>query len=188
MKSLKGQFLVASTDLLDPNFSKTVILLFDHTPAGAAGVVINRTLDATVTEIAEQVFESPFDWEKPIHIGGPVSGPLMVIHSDERLADQEIMPGLYSTIEAEKVREIFRRRVEPSIVVANYAGWGPGQLEREMAEDSWSVHAATPESVFGGDEELWVALDGAATEASRPSLNLAELLDIPHVPEDPRLN
>ena len=186
MKSLKGQFLVATAALLDSNFSKTVILLFDHTPAGAAGVVINRTLDATVTEIAEQVFESPFDWEKPIHLGGPVSGPLMVLHLDEALADQEVLPGLYSTIEAEKVREIFRRRVEPSLVVANYAGWGPGQLERELAEDSWTVHPATADRALRGDEDLWDEFETAAP--AEGTLNLAELLQIEHVPDDPGVN
>ncbi len=134
MKSLKGQLLVATSDLLDSNFFQTVILLFEHNDEGAAGVVLNRPIEASITDIAEQVFEAPFDWDKPIHLGGPVPGPLMILHQVSELADQEIMPGLYSTIEAQKVQEALRQRLEPSLIVANYAGWGPGQLETEISE------------------------------------------------------
>lgn len=184
MKSLKGHLLVASPALLDPNFHKAVVLMFEHTAKGAAGVVLNRPIEASITDIAEQVFEQPLEWDKPISLGGPVPGPLMVIHRREALADQEIMPGVFSTIEAEKVREILREKTEPSLVVANYAGWGPGQLEAELAEDSWLTTPARTEHVFGADPQgLW-------DEVMRQirSDDLAAFLRVPNVPGDPSMN
>ena len=79
MESLKGHLLVATRGLLDPNFTRTVILILGHGPEGAAGLVLNRPTDKTIGEVAEQVFEEEIDWDKPIHIGGPVPGPLVVL-------------------------------------------------------------------------------------------------------------
>jgi putative transcriptional regulator len=185
MKSLKGQLLVATPDLIDSNFFQTVILLFEHNDEGAAGVVLNRPIEANVTDIAEQVFDAPFEWDKPIHLGGPVSGPLMVLHQVPELADQEILPGqLYSTIEAHKVQEALRQRLEPSLIVANYAGWGPGQLETEISEDSWTTTPATLKLLFETDAQtLWDTASGLG-----PETDLIDLLDLPDVPEDPSLN
>lgn len=184
MKSLKGQLLVATSELLDSNFSQTVILLFEHNREGAAGVVLNRPIEATITDIAEQVFEAPFDWDKPIHLGGPVPGPLMILHQSSELADQELMPGLYSTIEATKVQNALRQRLEPSLIVANYAGWGPGQLETEIAENSWTTTPATLELLFDTDPQtLW---DTASV--LDPEADILDILDVPEIPEDPSLN
>lgn len=185
MKSLKGQLLVATSELTDGHFFQTVILLFEHNGEGAAGVVLNRPIEASVTDIAEQVFEAPFDWDKPIHLGGPVPGPLMVLHQEPTLADQEILPGrLYSTIEAHKVQEALRGRLEPSIIVANYAGWGPGQLEVEISENSWTTTPATEKLLFETDAQaLWDAASDLGPEA-----DVIDLLDLPEVPEDPSVN
>jgi putative transcriptional regulator len=185
LKTLKGHFLAAAPSLLDPNFFRTVVLIFEHGAEGAAGVVINRAMDATISEIAEQVFDEPFVWDKPIYLGGPVPGPLMILHGEADLADQEVLPGVYSTVEADKVREVLRRRAEPSIIVANYAGWGPGQLEAEMAEESWITAPASADQLFGDEpDDLW---DQVAA-LSEDELDLAEFLGVPMVPEDPSLN
>jgi putative transcriptional regulator len=185
LKTLKGHFLAAAPSLLDPNFFRTVVLIFEHSAEGAAGVVINRAMDATITEIAEQVFEEPFDWDKPIHLGGPVPGPLMILHGEADLADQEVLPGVYSTVEADKVREVLRRRTEPSLIVANYAGWGPGQLEAEMADDSWITAPASADQLFGDEpDEIWDMVSAITTA----ELDLADLLGVRLVPEDPSLN
>lgn len=185
MKSLKGHLLVATPELVDPNFHKTVVLMFEHNEQGAAGVVINRPIEATVSDIAEQVFQEHFEWEKALSLGGPVSGPLMILHSEADLADQEILPGVFSTIEADKVREILRRRADPSVIVANYAGWGPGQLEAEIAEESWITAPATPELVFQADpSDLW----DAVFEGTRSQPDLIQMLRLKEVPEDPTLN
>lgn len=165
-------------------FSKSVILLLAHSDEGAAGLMINRPTEATVSDLAQSIFQKSFQWDKPIWLGGPVSGPLVLLHQDPRLADHEVVPGVYSTVEDAKVRQGLRRRVDPSIIAINYAGWGPGQLERELSEDSWEVLEATDRMVFPQPgTDLWkVALQQVQT------LKLRSLVELPEVPDDPTWN
>jgi putative transcriptional regulator len=184
MNSLKGHLLIASPELLAPFFTRTVILMLEHSAEGALGVVLNRPTEATVTDIAEKVFDEAFEWDKPISLGGPVPGPLMVIHTDEDEADQDVIAGVYSTVEADKVREIIRRKEEPSLVVANYSGWGPGQLEGEFDVDSWLTLPATTEHIFwDGGTALWDVVVKAVN-----ARKLSEFLGLREVPPDPSLN
>ena len=184
MKSLKGSLLIASPTMLDSFFSKTVILMFEHNLDGAAGVVINRPTEATVTDIAETVLGAPFEWPKALSLGGPVPGPLTILHDVEDLADQAILPGLFSSIELAKVRELIEGRVEPSIVVANYAGWGPMQLEGEFDGDSWLALPATAEDVFwAGERDLWEVV-----VHRHNARKLSDFLGLRDLPADPSLN
>lgn len=184
MTTLKGHLLVASPGLLDPNFARSVLLMFEHNKQGAAGLILNRPTVATISDIAEQVFSEPFDWDKPLNIGGPVVGPLLVVHTDEELSDREVIDGLFTTIDAAKVQVLLRQKVEPSLILANYAGWGPGQLEAEIKEGSWLLTAATPDLVFGTDNDE----DWAAIVLEIESRVLPKILGIREVPEDPSLN
>jgi putative transcriptional regulator len=169
--SLKGHLLVATPRLIDPNFARTVLLMLEHTPEGAAGLVLNRPSGRTVADLAEAVFDEPLDWDKPIHVGGPVPGPVLVLHGAEELADQPVLTGLYSTVESVKLLELLRRQVEPSLVLASYAGWGPGQLEREIDENSWRSCPATAAHVLdAGAEELWEAVTRAIGQADVSTL------------------
>jgi putative transcriptional regulator len=184
MNSLKGHLLIASPTLLAPFFTRTVILMLEHNAEGALGVVLNRPTDTTITDIGEQVFGERFEWDKPIYLGGPVPGPLMVIHGDEGLADQEVLPGLSSSIDATKVQEALRGKSDPMLVVANYSGWGPGQLEGEFGVDSWLTLPATVEHIFwAGEKDLWDVVVQAVN-----TRKLSEFLGIRDVPPDPSLN
>lgn len=159
MKFLKGQLLVADESLRDPNFARTVVLLFDHGEHGAGGVILNRPSAKTVADLSEDLFGEKSDWRKIIHFGGPVSGPLAVAHTDEEFADLHIAEGLYGAIEAEKVRELIQKKAEPTRVIYNYAGWGAGQLESELAEDAWKLWPARPDHVFWiGPKDLWTVV------------------------------
>jgi putative transcriptional regulator len=184
MRSLKGHLLIASPTLVSSWFTKTVILMLDHTEEGAAGVVLNRPTEATIADIAETVFSEPIDWDKALNLGGPVSGPLMVLHEVEELSDQEVFPGLYNSVEMSHVYRAVIDRAEPSIILANYAGWGPGQLESEFDVDSWLTLPATRDHVFwDDDEELWDVVVKAVN-----ARKLSEFLGLRAVPPDPRLN
>ena len=184
MRSLKGHLLLATPELLAPIFNRGVILMLDHSSEGAAGVVINRPTDTTVAAIAEQVFEEPSTWEKLISLGGPVPGPMIFLHTMEELSDQQILSGVYSTVDASKARELVRLQVEPSLTVANYAGWSPGQLEEEIAEGSWITIPARSEHVFWeGQDDLWKV----ATKEYH-GRRLTDLLRIREMPADPRAN
>lgn len=184
MKSLKGQLLIATPHLIAPFFTRSVILMLEHNEDGAMGVVLNHPTDATVTDIAEPVFQEGFEWDKPLVLGGPVPGPLMVIHSEAGLADQEVLDGVYTSIEAGKVQVLIRQRIEPSLIVANYSGWGPGQLEGEFDLDSWLTLPASAELTFWtGVKELWDFVVKAVN-----ARKLSEFLGLRDVPADPSLN
>jgi putative transcriptional regulator len=186
MNSLKGHLLIATPQLLTPAFARSVILMLEHGEDGAMGVILNQPLSTTVTDLAGKIFEDDFDWDKPLHLGGPVPGPLMVLHALEGLADREVLPGVYHTIEAALVQEVIRRRPEPSLVVANYSGWGPGQLEGEFGWDSWTTLPATPEHVFwSGEKELWQAV---VNQVHARTLSEFLKLDPRGLPPDPSLN
>ncbi len=184
MTSLKGQLLVATPELLSPIFAQSVILMLEHSEEGAAGLILNRPTEASIAKVSEQVFEESIDWEKPISLGGPVPGPLIVIHTDESLADRTILPGVYSTVDSDVVRDLVRRKVEPSLTVANYSGWSAGQLESEIDDGSWVIVPARVSLVFSSDpESLW-----AAVMKDYHGRQLTDLLGIADLPDDPRLN
>ena len=184
MISLKGHLLLATPQLVAPIFTRSVILMIDHSAEGAAGLILNRPTEATVAAIAETVFDEASDWEKSIGLGGPVPGPMVVLHGVEDLADQAIIPGVFSTVDADKVKTLVRARVEPSLAVANYSGWGPGQLEDEIETGSWYTLPARVDHVFPDDAgDLWKAV---VKEYNAQALSA--LLHLRGVPVDPRMN
>src|SRR4051812_44936536 len=184
MNSLKGQLLIATPQLQAPMFARSVILMLDHSEEGAMGVILNQPIKTTITDLAGKIFEEGFEWDKPLYLGGPVPGPLMVLHTIEDLSDHEIIPGVCHTLEAARVQELIRQRPEPSLIIANYSGWGPGQLEGEFGWDSWLTLPAKDEHVFWtGEKELWKVVVNEVN-----ARKLSEFLRIREVPPDPRMN
>lgn len=180
----KGKFLVARPEMIDPNFSRTVVYLFEHTEEGAAGVVVNRQSKHTVAELASKIFNDEIDWDKPIHVGGPVSGPLLIVHQDADWADEEVDSEIFRTVDPDKIRHILKRKIEPSLVVANYAGWGPNQLEFELAENAWDIYDATQGQIFWNElKDLWDVLT-----AQGHVNHLNRMLKIRNAPPDPTTN
>jgi putative transcriptional regulator len=184
MNSLKGHLLIATPQLLAPIFTRSVILMLEHNIEGAVGVIVNQPINTTVSDLAGKIFEEDFEWDKPLHLGGPVPGPLMVLHTAEDLADEVVLPGLCHTVDASRVQEIIRLRHEPSLIIANYSGWGPGQLEGEFGWDSWLTLPARPEHVFWtGEKELWKVVVNQVN-----AKKLSDFLNIRELPADPGLN
>jgi|SRR5262245_617222 putative transcriptional regulator len=184
MESLRGHLLIATPQLVTPIFAHSVILMLDHNEEGAMGIILNQPLNTTITELAGKIFEEDFEWNKPLSLGGPVPGSMIVLHSTEELADREIIPGVFVTLEASKVQQIIQQRSEPSLVIANYAGWGPSQLEGEFDRDSWLTLPATFEHVFWtGEKDLWKVVVNEV-KAKR----LSEFLGLKTLPADPSLN
>ncbi|MDB5350994.1 MAG: putative transcriptional regulator [Planctomycetota bacterium] len=184
MNSLQGHLLIAAPSLIAPIFTRSIILMIDHDEDGAMGVILNLRIDATATDLAGKIVEDGFSWDKPLNLGGPVSGPLMVLHAVPDLADREIIPGVFLAIDADRVGEILSRKVEPSVIVVNYSGWSAGQLEGEFEWDSWLTLPATAEHVFGPVEvNLW------ETVVKQVSIRtLAEFFGVREVPPDPNMN
>jgi putative transcriptional regulator len=80
MDSLRGQLLLASRRLADPNFFHAVVLMVQHGEDGALGLVINRPLEVTIKQACDDSLEMVCETEGILHQGGPCQGPLMVLH------------------------------------------------------------------------------------------------------------
>jgi len=180
MNSLKGQFLVASPKLLDPNFAQTVVLMVQHDAKGALGLVINRPLDITVREACEQTMGNGCEVEGVIHQGGPCEEMLMVIHANQLAGEAEILPNLYFSTTRDQVENLLEDPQGPMRFFVGYSGWGPGQLEGEFETGSWLAIPATADRIFGPTENLWMRLH---TEA-----NLCKWVHPSRIPDDPSTN
>lgn len=183
MKCLEGHLLLASSRLLDPNFLKTVILLIQHSEQGALGLVVNRPTSKTVKELWKEVGESRCESKQPVHLGGPVSGPLMAVHTNTSLAEVEILPGVFFAAKKKNLDDLVSREDHPFKVFIGHAGWGPGQLESELQQGAWLTTPATAEYVFCHGTDLWEEVFRHVGESM-----LQSLLKIKHVPEDPSMN
>jgi len=157
-ESLRGSLLIASPSIADPNFRRTVVFMTEHGEEGAMGLVLNRPAEATVLEAVPDL-----GWvaepDATVHVGGPVQPSAVVVLAefDDLTASALVVDGDVGFVPAEVedhdalVAGIRRRRV-----FAGHAGWGPGQLEAEMDEESWIVAPATPADVFTeAPGELW---------------------------------
>ena len=161
MESLQGQLLIAAPTLEDPNFLRTVILVTEHSDAGAMGVVLNRPSPALVGDAVPELAEAAGGDECPVYLGGPVQTEALIVLADfrDREAAAAIVVadvGLVSAdSETSELADITRR----ARVFAGYAGWGPGQLEGEVEEDAWIVEPPVPAELFATDSDgLWRAV------------------------------
>ena len=156
MQSLKGHLLIAGPALVDPNFRRTVILVGEHSADGAIGLVLNRMSGSTVDEVVPEL--APLvDGTGPVHVGGPVQPSAIVVLGD--FAEPERAGALVldsvgflpTEVDPDELGVLHRARV-----FAGYSGWGPGQLDGELAEGSWIVEPALPDDVFTLEpDELW---------------------------------
>jgi putative transcriptional regulator len=143
--SLKGQLLIASPSILDPNFRRTVVFMTEHGDEGAMGLILNRAAETTVSEAVPDLAWLA-EGDDIVHVGGPVAPQSVVV-----LAEFE-EPG-QSALLVDDDLGFVPAEVDDTDALA---GWGPGQLEAEMDEESWIVEPAAREDVFTDDpEELW---------------------------------
>jgi putative transcriptional regulator len=147
--------LIAMPQLMDPNFFHTTSLLSEFTKEGAMGVVLNRPLGVSVSQLMHE--GKPIDGPPDIqaHWGGPVQNERgFVIHESALLASQslEIEPGLYLTGSSDALRQLMEEQKGPKParfrLFLGYAGWGPGQLEKEIAAASWITSPVDREFIF----------------------------------------
>jgi putative transcriptional regulator len=155
MDSLRGKLLVSSPALVDPNFRKTVVLIAHHDDEGAMGLVLSRPSDVCAVE-AVPVLDGIPGASDPVFVGGPVQPEAFMVlaeFEDVSQAAAPIMDGVgFMPADAEpEDLAILRLRL-----FSGYSGWGVGQLEAELEEDSWIVVEAMAEDAFADDpDELW---------------------------------
>jgi putative transcriptional regulator len=183
MSSLQGHLLIASPNLRDTNFYKSVVLLVQHNDQGALGVVLNRPVEATISDVWSQVSDLPCNAEGHLHQGGPCPGPLMVAHTDPTASDLEVCAGIFFSTDKEAIEQLVSQCAGPLKFFINYAGWGPGQLEGEIESGGWTSTPAGRDEIFRGDEELW-------SDSLRLAGRRARLagVDPKLIPDDPSVN
>jgi putative transcriptional regulator len=152
---LKNHFLIAMPALADPNFFRTVTYVCEHSPEGAMGIVVNRPVELRLRELFEHMEIGPAPEAiaaQPVYYGGPVQTERGFVlhrpvgHWQGTLAITDEM-GLTTSRD---ILEAMARGEGPhqSLVALGYAGWGPGQLEKEMADNAWLSGPADPSLFF----------------------------------------
>ena len=156
MDPLTGQLLIASPSLFDPNFRRRVLLVGHHDEEGAVGVVLNHSLEVPVRE-AVPALADLVKAEDPVYLGGPVQRDGIVVVADfvDTSRAQILAVGSIGFLPPETDEDI-ATVIRRARVFAGYAGWGAGQLELELEEDSWILEPARPEDVFHPEpQRLW---------------------------------
>ena len=160
--SLKNQLLVSMPQLTNPSFHQTVSLICQHDDNGAIGVIVNRLTDHRLGDIFDQLslpVSSLERTDQPVFEGGPVNPELgLVIHAGEESSggknkqpwesSLEIGGGLWLTSSRDILGAIAGGGGPANaIMILGYAGWGPGQLEFEIRQNSW-FHAPADHSII----------------------------------------
>jgi putative transcriptional regulator len=149
-ETLRGQLLIAAPSLFD-YFRRTVVLVIEHTPEGAMGVVLNRESDTRVADAVPQLAELA-DEDDLVRIGGPVAPQSVVAlgeFGDLSEAGMAVV-GQLGTLDPESANASLGRMR----VYAGYAGWSAGQLDGELEQDAWLVAPAQEEDPFS-EVDIW---------------------------------
>jgi putative transcriptional regulator len=162
MDSLRGKLLISAPNLFDPNFRRTVVLIAEHNEDGALGLVLDRPGRMTVGEAVPELSWLVGSDDELVYAGGPVGSDSVIVlaeFDDPTLAAAIVMDDLGFVPASEVGSERLAAGTRRARVFAGHAGWGPGQLDDELAEDSWIVEPAHVEDVFTPDPAgLWGAV------------------------------
>jgi len=161
--SLAGQLLVAAPSMGDPRFERAVVLIVKHDSGGAIGIVVNKPIgEQSLADVLKAVGEQGSGVSGSVRLfsGGPVQPEVgFVVHSSEyrRQETVAITDRLATTSSVAILRDIGAGKGPAKALVAfGYAGWGPGQLEREMDARAWATAEADPALVFDEDrDKVW---------------------------------
>lgn len=157
---VRGKLLIAAPSLTDPNFWRSVVLVAEHSEEGAMGLVLNRPLDVLVAEAVEPL--APLvDGDAAVFQGGPVEpqAVLALAEFDDPTEAVSLAIDGVGFVSSDPDIDALRDSVRRARVFAGYAGWSPGQLEEELAEEAWLVEPAQPADIFADDaSELWASV------------------------------
>lgn len=152
--------LLSMPQLQDPNFARTVVLLCDYGPEGAFGLVLNRPTDMPASAMVKLDPPIVHGNDMPLWIGGPVEpqrGWILLSEEPPGAEFKFIRDGLYLSTSHLLLRDVLQARPAPRArVLAGYAGWGPGQLDDELAASSWLMGDVDLDIVFDtAPEAMW---------------------------------
>lgn len=173
MNSLENHLLIAMPTLGDTYFNKTVTYICEHNQDGAMGLIINLPVNLTLHDLLSQLDENDLldqkndgiDQADPLNqrvlSGGPVSRERgFVLHSPQDCWDKSLSlsPDIMITTSKDILLSLGTKNApEHFIVTLGYAGWGPGQLEEELKENSWLTTPADKDILFNTPiEKRWI--------------------------------
>lgn len=176
---LANQLLIALPSLADPQFARSVALVCQHDDDGAMGVVVNRPSEYTLGEILQQMGIHSDDEslrDQVVLAGGPVHPERgFVLHDGDRMWDStlEVSSNLFLTTSRDVLEALAKGEGPANAVIAlGCAGWGAGQLEQELIENTWLTVPADAELLFATPlQQLWQAAAG------RIGIDMANLAD-----------
>lgn len=162
--SLRNHFLVAMPGLRDPYFANSITYICDHTADGAMGLVINKAMEAQLSDVFEQMDISftPLTGHQPILAGGPVGTQRgFVLHPTfgEWESTVSVGPNISLTASRDIIQAIAEGEgpLNPQFILG-HAGWGAGQLEQEIKDNSWLTVPASAQILFHTPiEQRWMA-------------------------------
>lgn len=158
-----GKFLVASEKLKNPRFAKTVILLVNYSSHGTAGFIINRPTGTTLHHVLPNVKDLQ-KMPDNLYFGGPVamSQITMIIQSPNKPEESNrVFDDIYISNSLTLLKQIIgnRKADQRFRIYTGYAGWGPGQLESEIARNDWKILKGNPDILFDkAPDKIWQRL------------------------------
>ncbi|HEY7290216.1 MAG TPA: YqgE/AlgH family protein [Vicinamibacterales bacterium] len=163
--SLAPAFLLSMPQMLDPNFSRTVVLLCTHTQEGAFGLVVNRPLVTTGRVMVNLDPPVTTDRELQLWVGGPVEPQRSCMLVGQRHEEpnesrgMRIADGLYLSTDPDLLRDLLQPEPPPfARLFVGYSGWAAGQLESELEASAWLVSDVDQDIIFGTPpEKMWDA-------------------------------
>lgn len=172
---LTGKLLIALPGMGDPRFANAVVLICAHSPEGGMGLIINKpTDDLSMRDLLDQLSITPGEDLRnlPVHFGGPVEhGRGFVLHDSgyvSAISTLEVSEDFAMTATLDILEDLAEGRGPAKALIAlGYAGWGPGQLEDELAQNGWLTCDADADLVFATkDARKWeTALDRLGVSA-----------------------
>lgn len=153
--NLTNNFLIAMPSLEDPYFAKALIYVCEHTANGALGIIVNRPLELNLASLLEKVninVECPELTQLPVYFGGPVQMDRgFVLHrAGGRWQSTLAVSAEVALTSSRDVLNAVAKDGSPSeiIVSLGYSGWDAGQIEEEMAQNSWLTVPASADILF----------------------------------------
>jgi putative transcriptional regulator len=162
VSELAPGILIAVPQMDDPNFSRSVVLLVEHSDdGGAMGIVFNQPSEIELADIAREQGVRVHDEAGQADVGGPVERERgFLVHRRPEVTDSvKLEEGVYLSVSTDSLKELLAGDPNAYRLCLGYAGWAPGQLEREMMAGGWLSSTISAERIFDTPhDEIWVAV------------------------------
>ena len=173
--NLVDKCLIATPAIKDPLFASSLVYICEHSQSGSMGLVVNHQTNQTLGDIFKQLDIECLDEsinKQPVFIGGPVQlDQGFVLHTTTDIWQKtfEVSPGIHLTSSRDILQAIADNRgPEEYLVILGYSGWGSGQLESELQQNSWLTSASGAKLLFhkNSDDKWQMAFDSLGFDIS----------------------